>query len=394
VSALGATVVLSATDVLQFPQGGGHFSAFLQYVEGMRANGCEVWWLERLAASGDPQADARTARELSARLDAAGLPGRLIVYAGDSDDQRAWLTVPAAEAEALLAGAELLLNFFYELDAEMLGRFRRTALIDIDPGLLQVWMAVGVLDVADHDLYFTTGDTVGTPQATFPSCGVDWIHIRPPVSVELWPFVPEEPERGFTTVSSWWSEEWASDGSGEWYANNKRVSFLEYVELPRLVRVPLELALNVEDSDGEDLAMLEQHGWLVRRAAQVTSTPAAYRSYVQGSGGEFSCAKPSCMRLQNAWVSDRTICYLASGRPAVVQNTGPSPYLDVGRGLLRFSTLEEAAEALSEVQSNYAAHCAAARELAEAHFDARKVTAEILEAALGAGDPAARSAAR
>lgn len=393
-SALGATVVLSAFDVLQFPQGGGHFSAFLQYVDGLRANGCEVWWLERLSASGDPQADARTARELSARLDAAGLPGRLIVYAGDSDDQRTWLTFPAAEAEAVLARAELLLNFFYELDAEMLARFRCTALVDIDPGLLQLWMATAALDVGAHDLYFTTGATVGTPQAMFPSCGVEWIHIRPPVSVELWPFAPDAPARGFTTVSSWWSDEWASDGSGsEWYPNSKRISFLEYVELPRLVGFPLELSLSVDDSEGEDVAMLEQHGWLVRRAEEVTSTPAAYRSYVQGSAGEFSCAKPSCMRLQNAWVSDRTICYLASGRPAVVQNTGPSPYLDVGCGLLRFSTPEEAAGALSQVQGNYAAHCAAARELAEAHFDARKVTAEILEAALGAGDPAARSAA-
>ncbi|HEX9480814.1 MAG TPA: hypothetical protein VF927_01805 [Solirubrobacteraceae bacterium] len=387
---MGATVVLSAFDVLQFPQGGGHFSAFLQYIDGLRANGCEVWWLERLAASGDPQADARTARELSARLGAAGLPGRLIVYAGDSDDQRAWLTVAGAEAEAVLARAELLLNFFYELDAEMLARFSRTALVDIDPGLLQLWMATAVLEVAAHDLYFTTGETVGTPQATFPSCGVDWIHIPPPVSIELWPFVPEAPARGFTTVSSWSSEEWAPDGSGaEWYPNSKRISFLEYVELPRAVGFPLELSLSVDDSEGEDVAMLEQHGWLVRRAQEVTSTPVAYRSYVQGSAGEFSCAKPSCMHLQNAWVSDRTICYLASGRPAVVQNTGPSPYLDVGRGLLRFSTPAEAAEALSEVQGNYAAHCAAARELAAAHFDARKVTAQILEAALGAGDPAA-----
>jgi len=391
---VGPTVVLSAFDVLQFPQGGGHFSAFLQYIDGLRANGCEVWWLERLAASGDRQADARTARELSARLDAAGLPGRLIVYTGDSDDQRAWLTVPPAEAEAVLAGAELLLNFFYELDAEMLARFRRTALVDIDPGLLQLWMATAVLDVAAHDLYFTTGETVGTPQATFPSCGVDWIHIRPPVSIELWPSVADVPTKGFTTVSSWWSDEWAPDGSGgEWYPNSKRISFLEYLELPRLAGFPLELSLSVDHSEGDDVAMLEQHGWLVRRAQEVTSTPAAYRSYVQGSTGEFSCAKPSCMRLQNAWVSDRTICYLASGRPAVVQNTGPSPYLDVGSGLLRFSTPEEAAEALSEVQGSYATHCAAARELAEAHFDARRVTAEILEAALGAGDSAARSAA-
>jgi glycosyltransferase involved in cell wall biosynthesis len=139
--------------------------------------------------------------------------------------------------------------------------------------------------------------------------------------------------------------------------------------------------------------MLRRYGWSVLPASNVTATPAEYRAYVQGSAGEFSCAKPSCMRLQNSWVSDRTICYLASGRPAVVQNTGPSPYLDTGAGLLRFSTIDEAAAALSEVHANYEAHRAAARELAVAHFDARKVIGEILEVALGAGDRAAGPAA-
>jgi glycosyltransferase involved in cell wall biosynthesis len=151
--------------------------------------------------------------------------------------------------------------------------------------------------------------------------------------------------------------------------------------------------LSVDESEGEDLARLERHGWSVLRAGDVTATPAEYRAYVEGSAGEFSCAKPSCMRLQNSWVSDRTICYLASGRPAVVQNTGPSAYLDGGQGLLRFSTIDEAAQALIEVHAHYAAHCAAARELAVAHFDARKVVGEILDVALGAGDRAAGSAA-
>jgi hypothetical protein len=386
---VGPTVVLSAFDVLQYPQGGGHFSAYLQYVDGLRAQGCDVWWLERLGATADEGGGERTAAALSERLGAAGLPGRLILYAGDREEQRRWLT-PAAEAEAVLARAELLLNFFYEIDAELLARFRRTALVDIDPGLLQLWMAGGELRVAPHDLYITTGETVGTPAARFPSCGFDWIHIRPPVSLERWPMAAAPPELGFTTVSSWWSDEWATDAGGEFYENSKRASFLEYLELPQRVPVDLELALSIDDSEREDLALLERAGWSVRRASDVTANPAAYRSYVQRSTGEFSCAKPSCMRLQNAWVSDRTVCYLASGRPAVVQYTGPSSYLDSGRGVLRFSTPEEAVQALAEVRERYAEHSAAARELAEEHFDARKISAEILDAALGAGEPVGR----
>ena len=380
---MGATVVLSAFDVLQFPQGGGHFSAFLQYVHGLRAQGCEVWWLERLSSCGEHDADVRKARELSARLGAAGLPDRLIVYAGEREQERAWLTLEPDEAEAVIARADLLLNFFYELDAEMLARFRRTALVDIDPGLLQMWIAEGELEVRAHDLHFTTGETVGTAAAAFPSCGIEWTHIRPPVSTEQWPLAREQPARGFTTVSSWWSDEWAADGRGGFYDNSKRASFMDYVELPKRVPVALELSLSVDESEGEDMEMLRGNGWRVNRASEVTATPAAYHDYVRGSAGEFSCAKPSCMHLQNAWVSDRTICYLASGRPAVVQDTGPNRYLDGGSGVLRFSTPEEAQGALEEVHGDYAHHCAAAREIAVAHFDARKVAGEILDAALG-----------
>jgi hypothetical protein len=388
---VSATVVLSAFDVLQYPQGGGHFSAFLQYVHGLRSQGCEVWWMERLAASGDRDADARAAAEMAGRLRDVGLADRLIVYTGDRDRSRTWLTLEAGEAERVLARAELLLNFFYELDPEMLARFARTALVDIDPGLLQMWIAERGLHVSAHDVYFTTGETVGTPQARFPSGEYEWNHIRPPVSVEHWTVAEEATDRGFTTVSSWWSDEWACD-DGEWYDNSKRASFLDYVDLPSLVPVGLELALSVDESEGEDLAMLRRYGWSVLPASKVTATPAEYAAYVRGSAGEFSCAKPSCMRLQNSWVSDRTICYLASGRPAVVQNTGPSPYLDAGAGLLRFSTMDEAAAALCEVHANYETHRNAARELAVAHFDARTVIGEILDVALGTGDRAAGSA--
>jgi hypothetical protein len=390
---VGPTVVLSAFDVLQYPQGGGHFSAFLQYVHGLRAQGADVWWLEELASSSDAESDRRTAAELSARLGAAGLPDRLIAYSGRRLEERRWLTGSAAEAETVIARAELLLNFHYEIDSELLAMFPRTALVDIDPGLLELWIAGRHLNVPAHDLYFTTGDTVGTPEAMFPSCGFDWIHIRPPVSIEQWPYAREEPADVFTTVSSWSSDEWVPEASGEeWYANSKRASFLEYLSLPRLAKAPLELALSIDESEREDVALLERDGWRVRTAADVTATPAAYRAYVKGSAGEFSCAKPSCMRLRNAWVSDRTVCYLASGRPAVVQDTGPSESLDGGRGVLRFSTLEQAAEALGSIRADYEGHRSAAREVAETYFDARDVARRILDAAFGEG-PARRALA-
>ena len=107
-----------------------------------------------------------------------------------------------------------------------------------------------------------------------------------------------------------------------------------------------------------------------------------YRAYIQKSRGEFSCAKPSCMKFQNAWISDRTLCYLASGKPAVVQNTGPSSFLPNGEGLFRFSTMEEAVAAFSAINADYERHCRAARAVAEAYFDAKQVLADMLNAAL------------
>ena len=89
----------------------------------------------------------------------------------------------------------------------------------------------------------------------------------------------------------------------------------------------------------------------MRDAHAVACTPWDYQRYIQESRGEFSCVKPSCVRLQNAWISDRTLCYLASGKPAVVQNTGPSAFLPESEGIFRFHTMEEAVEALAREHS-------------------------------------------
>jgi hypothetical protein len=144
----------------------------------------------------------------------------------------------------------------------------------------------------------------------------------------------------------------------------------------------MELALFLGPGDAGDVAKLRSGGWSVRQSSDVARSPNEYRSYIQRSYGEFSCAKPSCMRFENAWMSDRTLCYLASGKPAVVQNTGPSSYLPSGEGLFRFSSKEEAVEAIGTINANYEHHSVAARELVESTFDATPVVRSILERAL------------
>ena len=368
-------VVVSPHNVVTFPEGGGHFWVYMQYVQGLRSIGCDVWWMEEFRTSGDSRRDSARIADFRKWLEPHGLDERLILYSAGGD----FVNLQKNRARAIIRAADLLLNFHQRIQSWVVGEFRRTALVDIDPGLLQYWISTGLLTIAPHDLYFTTGETVGKPSAAFPDCGLTWIPIRPPVSLDLWPYVPAPRDGAFTTVSSWWGHEWVMDGD-EIIDNNKRAAFLRFAQLPEHTHVPLELALLLDPhsaSDDSERRFLIDNGWRVRRSPEVTSSPQAYQNYIQGSRGEFSCAKASCMRFQNAWISDRTLCYLATGRPAVVENTGPSRILPSGLGLFRFATIEEAAAALDEIASDYPTHSHAARQLAE-FFDARQVAEEIV----------------
>jgi hypothetical protein len=378
------TVVISPFMTLNFLEGGGHFWVYLQYVEGLRQAGCDVYWLEQLPEK-RPRPDGAKVEAWLERLRGYGLGDKVILAtAAGTDGSRRYVTTTGSSADDVFAGADLLLNFHYAIDADLLAAFRRTALVDIDPGLLQMWMSTGQVRVAPHDVYLTTGETVGTPRARFPDCGLEWHHIRPPVSLDLWPYTFDPGSEAFTTVTDWWSG-WAPefvDGRQVLYDNTKRVAFLAFVELGRLTAQPLELAVHLAEGDGDDRRLLERHGWRVRHSSEVSSTPERYRDYIQRSRGEISCVKPSCIKLQNAWISDRSLCYLASGKPVVVQDTGPSDFLPGGDGFFRFATPEQAAAALATVNADYEGHCRAARQLAETHFDARRTAERLLDIAL------------
>jgi hypothetical protein len=373
------TVVISPYAVAGFPADGGHFWVYAQYTQGLQQLGCEVIWLERIP---EELPDSVTATFFD-RMEHYGLGGNAFLYRDERE-------VP----EAIARRADLLLNFDQRVDPAVLARFRRTALVDIDPGLLQFWMATGQLEIASHDVHLTIGETVGTAAARFPDAGRAWVYTPPPVCLEAWPFSHDPSCEAFTTVSTWWGGddkggEWVTDGDSLVYENSKRVSFLRFVELPCLTPQPLELALALGEGGSEeggeqpsDRKALERRGWRLRDAQEVARSPQLYADYIRGSRGEFSCVKPSCLRFENAWISDRTLCYLASGKPVVVQDTGPSSFLPDGEGLFRFSSLEEAAEALAQVNDDYEHQCRAAREIAEAYFDSKRVLAGILDAAL------------
>jgi len=154
-----ATVVISPFNVANFPEGGGHFWVYLQYALGLRQLGCEVYWLERLGRRCDSGKAAAGVAEFAGRLDRYGLGQKHILYCdrqpGHDSLKRDYINVSRSEAEAIPRGADLLLNFHYTICPDLLSMFSHTALVDIDPGLLQFWMSRGQLNVASHDLYFT-----------------------------------------------------------------------------------------------------------------------------------------------------------------------------------------------------------------------------------------------
>lgn len=379
-------VMLGTVRLLEFLEGGGHFWVYMQYVDALRRLGCEVYLLDSFTWSTEAPSPVRI-RAFRDRLARYGVEDALVVAAEGRSGPPARLGPdfsPLSESglTELLDSFDLLLNFNYLLRQDLVSAPRSSALVDIDPGLLQFWMSRGYISPAAHDLHFTTGETVGDPRSPIPDCGLEWHHIPPPVSLELWPEHYDGQAEAFTTVSSWWGERDYVGEPGDYYDNTKRTAFLEFLELPQHTDQPLEVSLFLADTDEPDRRRLESHGWRVRHSSEVAGDPDSYRAYVQGSRGEFSWAKASCMRFENAWISDRTVCYLSSGKPAVVQHTGPSSYLPDAEGVFRYRTVSEAARSLDAINADYQRQARLARKLAEEHFDAQKIVAGMLEVAL------------
>ncbi len=384
---MGIRVWLAANTLL-YPEGGGHLWAYLNWALGLREAGCDLVWLEGIAPDVSADEIRRHAAILRDYLRPYGLAER-IALTPKYDSQ-----LPAGAADGYLdashaRGADLLVNISYDPYPQIVEGFRRTALVDIDPGMLQLWHHQGEVELPPHDAYFTIGERIGTPGAEIPTGGIPWQHTFPCVSLDAWPVCVPSPDAAYTTISHWYSSNWI-EFNGESFDNDKRTAFLKYIDLPQRVAQPLELALclgtdeqhQIDPYEAEEARQLTDIGWRIRHAYEVASTPAAYHRYIQESLGEYSCAKPAYTRLKNAWISDRTVCYLASGKPVVVEHTGPSDFLPDADGLFRFRSLEEAIRGFEILAADYPRQCRRARALAESLFDARKVAESLIERAM------------
>jgi hypothetical protein len=298
------------------------------------------------------------------------------------------------EVERFAGEADLLINLAGSLrDRRLLEAVRMRVFVDLDPGFTQLWHLQGNDMGFDlHTHFVTVGPLLGTPGCSIPTGGRDWIATLPPVSLSHWPVRPDPPARdAFTTVGHWRSYG-SLEHEGVHYGQRAH-SLRELIDLPRRGDARFQIALGIHPDERTDLQALTAGGWELLDPAQVAGTPERYRDFVGASKAEIGVAKSGYVVSRCGWFSDRSACYLASGRPVVAQDTGFGRILPTGEGLVAFGDAARAAAAVEEVQAHAGRHRLAARAIAEEHLDARRVLSTLLDnLSSGGGDAGRREA--
>jgi hypothetical protein len=376
--------VLFSGSIAGHPLGyGGNTWAFLQWLLGFRRLGFDVYYVEerRAGTSVDesqkpvPLMDSASGRYFRQVMERFDLGDRAaLLEAGTS----AHVGLSREDIGKVAGDVDLFLNQFGSYTA-ILGRVRRSVYLDLDPGQTQVWQAGYGVDMRlrGHDLYLTLGLNLGEPDCPLPTCGIRWEKTLFPIVLSEWE-TQDPPGSAFTTVANWRDYDWI-EWRGVWYAQ-KAEAFKAVIDLPRRVSMPIEVCLAIADSD-PDLSLLRANAWNLAMPGERVRDPDSYRSYIQQSRGEFSPVRPICSLGKSGWFSDRSGCYLAAGRPVVMEDTGLGRHVPVGLGLLTYVDAETAVQCLETIQSDYARHAAAAREFAREHLDSDRVLARIVKLA-------------
>ncbi|MEZ5293484.1 MAG: hypothetical protein R2745_20545 [Vicinamibacterales bacterium] len=369
--------ILCAGIIARYPFGGVTWCS-LMYLLGLRALGHDVRYVEDTgecvydrdqdAISEDP---AFGTRYIHQALEPFGLGDRWTFVNYDGTYHGA----PRAALAAFCRDADLFIDlsggaWFWRDEYR---RIPRKVFIDTDPVFTQLALAKGdpwyVEFFQGFDHLFTFGANIGTPACDVPVGPFTWQKTWQPVVLDQWAAPPPAADAPFTTVMTW------KIGSFTDVDGNKDREFLKVIDLPARTRAPFRLAVNGPQ------ALLRAHGWTTVDAMGVSRSLWDYRAFIHESRAEFAVAKHAYVAHRSGWFSDRTECYLASGRPALVQDTGWSAHLPAGEGLLAFSTPDEALAGLDRLAAAYETHAARAREIARVHFDAARVLPALLEAA-------------
>jgi hypothetical protein len=365
------------------PEQGGASWAVLQYVLGLRALGHEVHLVEPV-----DRLEPRSVDYFSELVRDFDLDGRAALLVRGTTES---FGVPHRELVRYARSADVLFNVSGMLrDAELVGPPPLRVFLDLDPAFNQLWHAAEKIDMGFdlHNRFATVGLELGEPACPVPTCDRAWIRTLPPVVLSSWAPAEKLEIDGFTTVANW-----RGYGSILWRGRRygqKAHSLRKLLELPGLTSERLVAALAIDAGETDDLIALRKHGWGLIDPKEVAGSPQRYAAFVRGSKGELGIAKEGYVESRCGWFSDRSACYLASGRPVVAQETGFSRHLPVGEGLFSFETAEQAAAAMDEIAADYERHARAARSLAEAELDSAVVLARLLERLSASPEPGVR----
>ena len=377
--------VVVGSYMVRYPLG-GMLSWALQYLVGFARLGHEVYFVEkgcypdscfhplRGEMTDDCRYGVRVLRDLLSRF---GLENNWSFV--DSHGQYHGLSRPAIEE--ILGTADVFFDMGTHggwLD-ETSPRVVRV-LIDGEPAFTQLKMVrkqagqpAAEPGRDPYDFYYTTGRNIGTPASTAPTAGREWRHLPHPVCLDVFPVAPAPPDGAYTTVMNWQSYEPVEFGGVRY--GHKDVEFQRFMSLPGRTRAMLEVAV----SGGAPRDELTRAGWRIRSAHDVTLSFDSFADYIRQSRGEFSVCKHGYVASNSGWFSERSAAYLATGRPVVLQETGFSAHLPTGCGLFAVGDVNEAAAAIAEIEADYRRQSGAAREIAAAHLDARRVLSRLLD---------------
>ena len=371
----------------RYPLGGIGWQA-IHYVLGLTRLGHDVYYVEDSGAHPyDPRVKSVVGNAAYSVAFLAEVMGRF----GLADR---WSYVDAVTSAHHGLSRERLSDLFRDADAlfNVCGATRLTeehlrcpirVYVETDPVFEQIRVAEGdrhaILALEDHTHHFTYGENLGQPDSPIPLEKFAWRATRPPVIPDLWSTPTDPAAERFTTIATWKNAGKDIHFRGETYLWSKHLNFLRVMDLPSRTRQALEMALEVEDPAMRDL--LARNGWGLQEAFQVSRDLTTYQRYIQQSRGEFTVSKDLVARTRSGWFSDRSVCYLAAGKPVVTQDTGFGKYIPAGVGLLAFEGVEEAAAAIDEVNRDYERHSREARRIALEYFGSDQVLGQLCQEA-------------
>jgi hypothetical protein len=375
------TILLSGM-IAGVPHQGGATWAVLQYLLGFKRLGHDVHFIEPVE-----KAALRPAGAPLARSDNAAYFRRVMADFGMGHTSALLLAgtqrtvgLPYDRLRETARRADVLVNISGLLaDEALTENVPLRAYLDLDPAFTQLWQAAEGIDMrfAAHSHFVTVGQAIGDPACSVPTCGLEWITTPQPAVLEHWPAAGRIAHDALTTVANWRGYG-SIEHEGVFYGQ-KVHSWRQFFSLPTRTKERFAPALAIHPEESKDLAALRANGWRLMDPERVAHTPAGYQRFIQGSKAEFGIAKGGYATARCGWFSDRSVCYLASGRPVIAQETGFGRFLPVGAGLFAFETIDGVLASIEAVNGDYDRHARAARALAEEHLDSDRVLERLLD---------------